>query len=73
MVDAIDVVYRTEKLMPRLCGVLGIREEGVRYVWEPVPVDMWPEDMCMRGFYGEILGSAGVVRREGGEVSFFLF
>ncbi|KAK9415184.1 putative Sulfotransferase domain-containing protein [Seiridium unicorne] len=63
VIDAADVVYNTERLMLRLCHALGIDSNGIQYQWNPVPLNEWPRDPIMQGFFGDMLRSNGVLKR----------
>lgn len=63
VVDAADVIYRSESTINALCQRLGIEASGVQYSWPPVPENEWPTDPLMRHFFDALYKSSGVERR----------
>lgn len=45
VIDAVDTVYKTEKLMSKLCQMVGIDPAGIQYHWDCVPRHEWPADI----------------------------
>ncbi|KAK3698973.1 hypothetical protein LTR37_016664 [Vermiconidia calcicola] len=62
VVDAEDMLWRTQDLATNICGALNIDAKGITDKWDPVPIEKWPANPVLLAWTEVIWKSSGIER-----------